>query len=225
MNSRVKDIEQSDQEEETLDLLIEENVGHEENLWPGMNIEDMSLLHLVCFFCNLIVVPTGFTFHLERLETRDSLICHRWIRERAQRLLHTIDRTTAKMGSGKSKQDNEGATIESQVGVDMETSYSLLDFCNWHSSSIGILIILIIMILGTLYCARRQYLRLHQEVLLHRGRCNLKEKGHVLKVSNSNKQMPRGEFPALQLTDTIVNKESLQRLRLAAAAGRSNQVD
>ena len=33
---------------------------------------------------------------------------------------------------------------------------------------------------------------------------------------------PHGQIP-LQLTDTIVNKESLQRLRLAAAAGRAHQ--
>ena len=76
-----KDIEKSDQEEEELESLILENVGHEEQMWPGMNVEDTSLLNLVCFFCNLIVVPTGFTFFLERAESRDGLICRRWIRE------------------------------------------------------------------------------------------------------------------------------------------------
>ena len=124
-----KDIERSDHsEKEALDKLVEENEGHKENPWPGMNFEDMSLWHLVCFLCNLIVVPTGFTFFLERLESRDGLICHRWIKERSRKLFQTIDRATAQMGSRKSKQDNEGATIDKNVGVDMETSYSLCDF-------------------------------------------------------------------------------------------------
>ena len=84
---RDKDIERSDHsEKEALDKLIEENEGHEENPWPGMNSEDRSLAHLVCFLCNLIVLPTGFTFFLEHLESRDSLICCRWIKERSRKL-------------------------------------------------------------------------------------------------------------------------------------------
>ena len=60
------------------------------------------------------------------------------------------------MGSGKSKEenDNEGAMIENQVGVNMESSYSLLDLRNYHSSTIGLLAILIILILGLLWCAK-----------------------------------------------------------------------
>ena len=126
------------------------------------------------------------------------------------------------MGSRKSKQDNAGATIDKQIGVDMETSYSLLDFRNWHSSSIGILIILIIIVLGTLYCAKRRYQRLHQEVMLHRSCRNLKEKSHAMEMDD---QGPNGRFPELQMSDTIINKESLQRLCLAAASGRSTEVD
>ena len=134
-------------------------------MWPGINEEDTSLLNLVCFFVNLLILPTGFTYFLKRSESRYGLICRRWIKERAKQILQTIDKASAQMGSKNSKQDSEGSNIENQVGV--ETSYSLLDFQNWHSSSTGILIILVIIILGTLYCARKRYIRLHQEVLLH----------------------------------------------------------
>ena len=99
MTKREKDIEKSEQEEEELELIIQENVGHEENMWPGMNFEDTSLINLTCFFVNLIILPTGFTFFLERAESHDGLICRHWIREHAKRLLQTIDQATAKMGS------------------------------------------------------------------------------------------------------------------------------
>ena len=221
---REKDLERSDHsEKDKLDKLIEENEGHEEMPWPGVNNEElMSIGSLVCFFCNLIVIPTGFTFFLEKAESRDGLVCRRYLRQRASQILESIGRAQSKMGSGKSKQENEGATIDKQIGVDMESLYSLLDLRGWHASSIGILIIIIIIVLGVLLCARRRYKRLHKEVMLHRSRRNTKEKSHTMVVDD---QGPNGRFPELQMNDTVINKDSLQRLRMAAANGTRVEVD
>ena len=84
---REKDIEITDHQEEELESLIQENLGHERNMWPGINEEDTSLFSLVCFFVNLLILLTGFTFFLKQRESRDGLICRRWIKERAKRIL------------------------------------------------------------------------------------------------------------------------------------------
>ena len=79
-----KDLEQSDQEEETLRELVDENVGHETVLWPYMNLEDITTWwcwSIMCFLCNCVLIPTGFMYHLERLENRDRLVCRRWIQQ------------------------------------------------------------------------------------------------------------------------------------------------
>ena len=220
-----QDLEIADhqKEEEELEALIQENIGHKRNIWPGLEIEDTSPFNLLCFLINLIIFPTGYTFFLKQRETQDGLICRRHLQERARQILQTIDKAQAHMGGKSSKQDSEGSKIENQVGV--ETSYSLLDFRNWHSSSIGILIILVIIILATLFCTSKRYLRLHQEVQLHRSNHQLlKEKGHQLEMTNSDDHQPIGQFLALTRTDTIISSKSLQRLRIAAAA-RGNQTD
>ena len=121
------------------------------------------------------------------------------------------------MGSGSSKQENEGETvIEKQVGVDMASSYSLLDLRGWHSSSIGILVIVIIIIIGMLCCARKRYKMLHKEVLLHRDR-RLKEKSHSIRMNDHNELTDR--IPELQENETVIKKDALNRLRIAAAGG------
>ena len=120
------------------------------------------------------------------------------------------------MGSKSSKQDAKDSKIENLVGI--ENTYSLLDFRNWHSSSIGILIILVLLILGDLWCACKCYLHHYQEVQYHRNHCKLvRETGHKVKMVHSDDQ-PIGKFPVLSRTDTVINSESLQQLHVAAAA-------
>ena len=81
---REQDLEQSEQEEETLKELVDENLGHEEVVWPFMNVGDMeryAFWNIMCFLVNIVLIPTGFTYHLERFETHDGLVCHRWIQQ------------------------------------------------------------------------------------------------------------------------------------------------
>ena len=121
------------------------------------------------------------------------------------------------MGSGSSKQENQGETvIESQVGVDMASSYSLLDLRGWHSSTIGLLVMIIIIIVGILFCARRRYKMLQKEVLLHRAR-RVKEKSHSIRMNDSHELMDR--IPDVQENETVIKKDALNRLRIAAAGG------
>ena len=217
-DKREKDTENNDHsEEEFLDRVEEENKNIEQLLWPGVDHEEMmSIGTLVCFFCNFILVPTGYTYFLERGESREGLQCHRFLRNRANQIFQAIRRAQETMGSGKSKQENEGETIiEKQVGVDMAASYSLLDMRGWHSSSIGILVIIIVIILGILICARKRYKMLHKEVLLHRNR-RLKEKSHSIRM-NDHELTER--IPELQENETVINKDALNRLHVAAAGG------
>ena len=57
-------------DEEFLDRVVEENINNENLLWPGIDDDEMmSISTLVCFFCNFILVPTGYTFLLEQGES------------------------------------------------------------------------------------------------------------------------------------------------------------
>ena len=217
-NSREKENEREDHSDEELDRVIEENVNNEKLLWPGIDDDEMmSISTLVCFCLNFILVPTGYTFLLEQGETRAGLLCHRFLRNRANEILQTIWRAQEAMGSGSSKQENQGETvIEKQVGVDMASSCSLLNLRGWHSSSIGILVMIIIIIIGMLCCARRRYRMLQKEVLLHRGR-RLGEKSHSIRMNDSHELTDR--IPDVQENETVIKKDALNRLRIAAAGG------
>ena len=49
---REHDFEQSEEEEETLNELVDENLGHEKVVWPFMNVETWSIMHsgILCVF-------------------------------------------------------------------------------------------------------------------------------------------------------------------------------
>ena len=163
------------------------------------------------FLINLLIIPTGFTFFLGQKESHDKLVCRCHICAKAREVFRAIDRASRTMGSKQTKQDAKDSNIENQVRI--EYSYSLLDLCNWHSSLIGMLIILILLILRALWCARKHYLCLHKEVQYHRNNHHklVRETGHKTEMANSDDQ-PIGRFPLLSRTDTIINSESLQRL-------------
>ena len=155
------DNENKDQQEEIeLLAIMEENKWQERNIWPG--IDDENAIHFVFtplfFLINLILIPTGFTFFLEEKESRDRLICRRHILAKAREVFRTIDKAQRTMGSKQTKQDAHNSTIEQQVGI--ENSYSILNLRNYHSSTIGILIIFILLSLGALWCTRKQYVGL-----------------------------------------------------------------
>ena len=213
-----KDIEKKKHQE--LEDLIEENLVHERNAWPGFKAEDHSPFHLFFFLINLIILPTGFTFFLEHLEMCDELICRRYIQEKARQVFQA-------MGSKNTKQEPKDSKVENMVGT--ENSNSLLDFRNWHTSSIGILIILVLLVLGALWCAHKHYLCLHQEVQHHRANHHklVRETGQQVEVVHSDDWLPIGKFPVSSRTDTtVINSESLHCLCAAAAAqGNQPEVD
>ena len=132
---------------------MEENKKHEKKFWPGL--EDEDAIPFVCsplfFLINLLILPTGFTYFLKQKESHDELVCRHHIREKARHVFQAIDRASIDMGSKSPKQEAKDSKIENQVRI--ENTYSLLDFSNWHSSSIGILIILVLLVLGVLWCA------------------------------------------------------------------------
>ena len=64
-----QDLEQSEQEEESLRELVDENVGHEGVWWPYMNREDYWFWNTMCFLCNFVLIPTGLPIIWRGLKT------------------------------------------------------------------------------------------------------------------------------------------------------------
>ena len=57
---------------------------------------------------------------------------------------------------------------------------------------------------------------LQKEVLLHRGR-RLREKSHSIRMNDSHELTDR--IPDVQENETVIKKDALNRLRIAAAGG------
>ena len=100
----------------------------------------------------------------------------------------------------------------------MASNYSLLDLRGWHNSSIGILIMIVFIICGMLFCARKRYRSLQKEVMLHRDR-RLKEQSHSVRMMNDFELVDRVPDMQLQENETVIKKDALNRLRIAAAGG------
>ena len=218
-NTRETDNEIENHSEEELDKVVEANLRDESLVWPDIADEEekISIYSVICVLLNLSLVPTAYTVLLERGETRAGLLCHRFLKERANEILTTIWETQKAMGGGSSKQSNEGETvIGEQVGVDLTSNYSLLDMRGWHSSTIGLCIMIIIIILGLMICARKRYKSLQKEVMMHRDR-RLREKSHSVKM-NDFEILDRPELQTNE-NETTINKTALNRLRMAAANG------
>ena len=204
--------------EKELDKVIEANLRDESLIWPDIANEEekIGIYSVICVLLNLSLVPTAYTVLLERGETRAGLLCHNFLKERANEILTTIWETQRTMGGGSSKQSNEGETvIGEQVGVDLTSNYSLLDFRGWHSSTIGLCIMIIIIILGLMFCARRRYKFLQKEVMMHRER-RLREKSHSVKMNDLDLDRPDMQTNE---DETTISKTALHRLRNAAANG------
>ena len=66
---REKDIEQSEHEEEAINELVAENLGHEEVMWPFMNMGDMGMLCILEY--HVLLGEYSFNTHRFYLSPRE----------------------------------------------------------------------------------------------------------------------------------------------------------
>ena len=147
--------------------MMSDNINNEREVWPlcQLELKDSFKKNYIFVLIQIFIISTSFTSFLEYFKTWDELVCQCFLEYKARVLLHTIK---SKMGGSSSKQEVDGNN-ETKEMVGSQTNVSLLDLHHWHSSSIGLVMVLLLLVVCMLLCAGKRYKNLHQEVAAHRA--------------------------------------------------------